>query len=298
MDLAKLKIFYTVAKFGNFTKAAEALKTSQSALSRSMQNFEYHLKAKLFERHPRGLHLTPEGEKLFQHASKIMHKNEEFLKSFHDKNEKVTNELRIITTPHIGASWLMSYLKEYTTLYPEVRLKILCKTENLNLQEADVAICTYIPHHPNLIQHLLKSFPMGLWASPAYLEKYGAPQKVEDLDHHKILAYTQHLTDPYGNFSWILTLGAKPHHIRKPYLEINNLQGLTNAAVEGLGIAELSKEPVVHKTNLIDLFPDIPGPIVDLYYIYKENMKENQTVNSLKDFLDKKLNTSIKIKEK
>lgn len=292
MDLAKLKVFYTVAKFGIFTKAAEALKTSQSALSRSMQNFEYHLKAKLFERHPRGLNLTPEGEKLFHHASKIMQKNEEFLKSFHDKNEQVTNELKIITTPHLGSSWLMSYLKEYTTLSPEVRLKILCKTENLNLQDADIAICTYIPHHLNLIQHPLKGIPMGLWASPKYLQKYGVPQKVEDLDHHKILAYTQNLTDPYGNFSWILTLGTKPHQIRQPYLEINSLEGLFNAAVEGIGIAELAKDaPSVKASNLINIFQELEGPVVDLYYIYKENLKNIKRITSLKDFLLNKINS-------
>lgn len=294
MDLAKLKIFYAVAKFGNLTKAAGFLNTSLSSLSRSMQNFEYQMKVKLFERHPRGLALTFEGEKLFQHASKLMQKNEEFLKTFHDKSEKVNHELKISTTPHIGSTWLMSYLKEYMSLYPEIRIKILCKTENLDLQEADVAICTYISHHPNLIQHPLKAFPMGLWASPKYLEKYGRPKTIEDLDHHKILAYTQNLTDPYGNFSWILTLGAKPHHIRKPYLEINNLQGLINATINGIGIAQLSEvSPAIQKANLVNLFPDLKGPVIELYYIYKESMKDNNPITSLKDFLLQKINTKL-----
>ncbi len=286
MDLAKLKIFYTVAKCGNLTKAAEVLNTSQSSLSRSMQNFEYQMKTKLFERHPRGLNLTFEGEKLFEHASKLMQKNENFLKTFHDKNEANNQELKIVTTPHMGSSWLMSYLKEYTGLYPEVNIKILCKTENLNLQEADVAICTYIPHYPNLVQHPLKESSMGLWASPQYIEKYGRPKTIEELDNHKILAYTQNLTDPYGNFSWILTLGAKPHQIRKPYFEINSLLGLTNAAAIGLGIAQLAEvSPAVQKANLVNLFPDLKSPIIELHYIYKENMKNLKTITTLRDFL-------------
>jgi len=296
MDLAKLKIFYAVAKFGNLTKAAGFLNTSQSSLSRSMQNFEYQMKVKLFERHPRGLTLTFEGEKLFQHASKLMQKNEEFLKTFHAKSEKVNHELKIITTPHMGSSYLMSYLKEYLSLYPEVRIKIGGGTENLDLQEADVAICTYISHHPNLIQHPLKAFPMGLWASPKYIEEYGRPKTIEDLDHHKILAYTQNLTDPYGNFSWILTLGAKPHTIRRPYFEINSLEGLINAANEGIGIIEISRESLaVQESNLVNLFPELEGPVVELYYIYKENLKDIKRITSLKNFLINKINAALRI---
>ncbi len=286
MDLAKLKIFHTVARFGNLTKAAEILNTSQSSLSRSMKEFEAQLKIKLFERHSRGLGLTAEGEKVFSHAAELTQDNDTFLKNFYSKDNEVKGELKIVTTPYAGSTWLMNYLNDYLELYPDINLKILCKTERIDVQEADVAICTYIPHHPNLIQHLLKSFPMGLWASPKYIEEQGMPKTIEELDNHKILAYTQNLTDPYGNFSWILTLGTKPHYIRKPYLEINSLEGLVNATKEGLGIAELSAEwPEVKASDLINLFSDLEGPLVDLHYIYKENMKNIKRVTSLKDFL-------------
>lgn len=293
MDLAKLKIFYVVAKCGNLTRAADFLNTSQSSLSRSMQNFEYQMKVKLFERHPRGLNLTLEGERIFQHASRLMQDNEEFLRNFHNKDNQVEGELKIITTPHMGASWLMSYLKEYLEVYPNINIKISAKTEKIDVKEADVAICTYIPHHPNLIQHPLKDFPMGLWASPIYLEKYGTPKNIEDLDNHRILAYTQNFTDPYGNFSWILSLGARPHKLRKPYLEINSLEGLINATLEGLGIAELSRDWVpILKSNLINLFPEEQGPVVELYYTYKESAKDIKRITSLKDFLITKINNS------
>ncbi len=286
MDLVKLKIFYNVAKLGNLTKAAEFLNTSQSSLSRSMKEFESELKMKLFQRHARGLSLTLEGNKIFQHASELMQENEAFLKNFHNKDNEVKGDLKIVTTPYVGSTWLIEYLKEYLKSYPEVSIRILCKTENLDPQEADVAICTYIPHHPNLIQHPFKSFSMGLWASPQYIKEHGIPKNIEDLDNHKILAYTQNLTDPYGNFSWILTLGAKTHQIRKPYLEINSLEGLVNATIEGIGIAELAKEwSEVQTSNLINLFPDLIGPVVDLCYIYKETLKDNKRITSLKDFL-------------
>ncbi|AIL13598.1 hypothetical protein IM40_09090 [Candidatus Paracaedimonas acanthamoebae] len=290
MDLVKLRIFYTVAKFGNLTKAADFLNTSQSSLSRSMKEFEVQLRMKLFERHPRGLGLTLEGNRLFQHATELMQENEEFLQNFYNKDNEVRGELKIVTTPHMGASWLMSYVGKYLEIYPDIHLSILCKMENLNLQETDVAICTYIPHHPNLIQHPLKAFPMGLWASPSYLERYGIPKNVEELNHHHIISYGDNIISPYGNCSWILEVGMTPPYVRKPYLKINSLEGLVNAAKEGIGIAELSGEsPSVKDSHLINVLPSLQAPVIELYYIYKENMKNSRRITSLRDYLQQQL---------
>ena len=59
MDWDKLKIFHAVAEAGNFTKATYILNLSQSAISRQIQSLEQELKTQLFERHARGLSLTP-----------------------------------------------------------------------------------------------------------------------------------------------------------------------------------------------------------------------------------------------
>lgn len=294
MDLEKLKVFYMVAKHGGFTKAGLALNITQPTLIRSVNLLEHSLKTKLFNRSPRGVVLTSEGERLFEFAQRFIHEAETMKSIMSERTNTPQGQLKVVTTPHMGSSWLMTYLHEYFATYPEMKLAIMTKTEKIDLADADVAICTSISHHPNLIQKHLKSFPMGLWASPDYLAKYGTPQKPEDLDHHRIIAYTEKIVDPYGNFSWILTTGASSGQVRKPHLMINTLEGLINAANQGIGIAELSGEwPSVKESNLVNLLPNLEKPVIDLYYIYKENTKDSKRINSLLSHLEQKLCSEI-----
>src|ERR671927_1247489 len=64
MDLPKLRIFATVARLGNFTRAAELLHLTQPTVSQQIAMLETHIGAPLIERLPRRLRLTPAGEAL------------------------------------------------------------------------------------------------------------------------------------------------------------------------------------------------------------------------------------------
>lgn len=66
------RIFYYVAKYGNFTQAAEALMNNQPNVTRTIKNLEGELGCTLFVRSNRGVTLTPEGERLFAHISAAM----------------------------------------------------------------------------------------------------------------------------------------------------------------------------------------------------------------------------------
>ena len=61
------RIFYYVAKYGSFTKAAEIIGNSQPNITRAMNNLESQTGLQLFIRNKRGIVLTPEGEQLFDH---------------------------------------------------------------------------------------------------------------------------------------------------------------------------------------------------------------------------------------
>lgn len=290
MDFSKLKHFYYVAKERSMTGAAKVLNIDHSALSRSIQYLEHATKTKLFIREPRGVKLTHEGHKLFEFAQRFIHEAEVVTKMLSDNAQEAQGDLTIVTTPHMGSSWLMQYLHGYLEENPKLNISIVGRMERIDVTEADVAICPYIPHHPNLVQRHLKSFRMGLWASPDYLKKHGELTKIKDLDNHRIVAYGENIISPYGNCCWILEVGSTPPYTRKPYLKVNNLEGLVNAAKMGIGIAELCGDwPSVKESNLINLLPDIDSPVIDLYYIYKKSLSKSKRITSLGDYLEKLL---------
>src|SRR6266542_1464 len=72
MDISKLRIFTTIARIGNFTRAAELLYLTQPTVSQQLATLEAHIGAPLIERLPRRLKLTPAGEALLPYAEQIL----------------------------------------------------------------------------------------------------------------------------------------------------------------------------------------------------------------------------------
>lgn len=118
------RIFYYVAKYQNFTQAANVLMNNQPNITRTIKNLENELGCPLFIRSNRGVKLTPEGEKLFAHiriAVEQIQAGEEELSMDKSLQSGIVS---------IGASevalrcFLLPVLKDYQQRYPGVRLRV------------------------------------------------------------------------------------------------------------------------------------------------------------------------------
>ena len=294
MDLAHLKTFYVIAKEGSLTKAAHLLNTSQSSLSRTLQTLEYYAQAQLFERHARGLKLTPQGEKLFHYAQKIVQEHEVFLRSFHDKDEEMKGEIRIITTPYLAETELTSHLLPFMEEYPKIHLEIKTVTRDFDIEGADVAIRGYIPYRPELEQKHLLTHKHKLWASNEYLQKFGTPQNPADLDHHRLLAFSldkqKNLSFSYS-LNWLLYVGNNSDSPRKPFFEIPSQGALLTAAHLGYGILQFPEEWIrLHQSKLINVLPSLEAPILDLQFIFDKRKIRSKRILALYNHLYQSLN--------
>lgn len=291
MDLARLKIFYTLVKSGSFTKAAKALNVSQSAVTHSLQLFEHRIKSKLINRSPKGLTLTPQGEKLYEFAHRVMQEADLISELLNDNKDVPQGKLKILTTPYLASNWIPKKFKNFFKQYPDLHIAIFGELEDLNVGHADIVIRTFMPHHPHIIQNHFYSFRSRLWASPEYLENYGTPQNPEDLDLHRIIAFggTNKSYDSYGSTLWILNVGNK-HAPREPYAVTNSIEGLINLACDGLGIIEAPEEYVNLRTDkLIMVLPHIESPVVETYYSYPKLLKGSSKIKAFENFIKENL---------
>lgn len=289
MDLGRLKIFHTLVKAGSFTKAAKILNISQPAVTHSIQVFEHSVKSKLINRSTRGFSLTPEGERVFELATKIIQETDDFWKTFRDYDTDAYGEIKIITTPSFGDTDLTYYLLPYLNERPKLKIQLLTSVENFDTHEADIAIRTFIPNRPDLEQLPLQSFRIRLWASPEYLKKYGTPQSVRDLDKHRLLAYgfqrfnAFHLTN---SIDWILNVGIGAGKVREPFLYITSHQGLYNAACQGYGVVQLPIETLKFRNSpLVPILPDLEGPTIEYYFISNKKLAKTKKIISLYQYL-------------
>src|SRR5206468_2280290 len=90
----------------------------------------------------------------------------------------------------IASQFVAPHLVEFLDAYPQMKLQIIGDDNHLdvNIREADVLIRPWVPAESDLIQKHLFSFETGLYASKAYIAKYGIPKIPEDLQHHLLIA--------------------------------------------------------------------------------------------------------------
>lgn len=294
LDWNKFKLFHYVAKSGSFTAASQTLNLSQSAISRSMQALEHQIKVKLFERLPRGFVLTKQGESLLKATDKAFEVFSQAEMIMLEEEEEPQGTLKIATTMAIATVWIIPYLRDFLKLYPKIRLSIIGNDEELDLKtrEADVSIRPFIENHPELIQDLLCVFHLKLYASQEYLNTYGIPRNPRDLDNHKLIVFGYDATNPYNDINWPLKMGLPSGSLRTPYLCINTSAGMRQAAEDGHGIIALAAEyPGLEKSGLIEVLPEEEKPVIPIYYVYPENLKNSKRVKALGEYLTEKLKT-------
>lgn len=292
-DWDKAKTFYYVAKFGSFAGAGRYLNISQSALSRQIIYLEQHLGCPLFLRHNSGVRLTRKGQELFS----IVEKSYIGFKGFTQKTyARMANgekrKVRICATHADAAYILNAFILDYNKKHPELLFEMVENDQliDLVLNDVDIAIRPYDPMAEGVQQEPLFTLEKKLYASLEYIEKYGEPQKVEDLIHHHLIAFGQPEEHPYADVSWILRLGMPDGKFHEPIFTSNSIECLIGAAKKGIGIiASYDKMTILKNANLRRILPQVSYQERDGYFIYPHYLKEDRVLLEIKDYLHERL---------
>lgn len=124
VNLDYYKIFYYVAKYENFTRAAQALGNSQPNVTRAMNCLEQQINSTLFVRTNRGVQLTQEGKRLYEHVSIAMAQLLEAEEELADDEGIFQGSISIGASETALNIFLLDILKSFHKMYPKVRLKI------------------------------------------------------------------------------------------------------------------------------------------------------------------------------
>ena len=290
MDWDKLKIFHAVTQAGSFTKAAEVLNLSQSAISRQIQSLEYELKTTLYERHARGLSLTENGEVLYKTANEVISKIKDVESDLMDKKDKPSGKIVVTTVVGFGGIWLTPRIQDFMEKNPNIEVELIVTDQELDLstREADIAIWMRQPKQLNYIQKKIIDINYHIYGSSKYLEKHGVPRTVKDLDKHKLITYGRGTPSPLSQKEWILKLGTKTK--RKSVMKVNNIYALLLAVDSGVGLAALPDYMVTGRSGLVKVLGDTNGPKYEAHFVYPQSLKNVARVQAFRDFIFNKVN--------
>jgi len=285
MDWDKMRIFHAVGEAGSFTRAGEELGLSQSAVSRQISTLEADLKVPLFHRHARGLVPTEQGELLLRTAREISEQLRAARVRLTNTRDIPSGPLRVTTTVGLGSVWLTPRVNAFVEQYPDIELELLLTDAELDLamREADIAIRLRQPVQSDLIQRRLFTVHFHIYASPDYIKRHGVPEKLADLDHHKLLIYGN--PPAYlRSINWLTTAGCEKSP-RSAVLRINDINGLKQAVVQGIGIAMLPDYIIGMNSDLVRVSFEAKAPEYDTYLVYAEEQRNSKRISVFCEFL-------------
>jgi len=186
----EMEVFTRVVELGGFSQAARASRLSPSAVSKLVARLEARLGARLLNRSTRKLQLTPEGTAFYDRATRILAELADAERSV-ATGEVPIGRIRLNTSASYANHVLAKILPGFIARYPAVTLDLVLTDAIIDLlaDRTDVAIRAGPMKSSSLTARKLGDTPMRIMASPAYLEEFGTPRSIKDLDGHNRLGF-------------------------------------------------------------------------------------------------------------
>lgn len=230
--------FEAAARTLSFTKAAEELYITQSAVSRQIRALEDHLGAALFERRPRSLVLTEAGRVLHRAAGEVLERLQETTNRL--RSDAGAPHLTVTTTGGFASLWLIPRLRSFTALNHEVDVRISATYEAIDLERSLVDVAVRYCCEEDAPDGAIRLFGEELFpvCSPALQSEAPHPlRSLDDLRHHALLH--MHVEEARDPLDWETWLTAQGRADLKPAASIrfDNYEQMIQAAIGGQGVA-------------------------------------------------------------
>lgn len=179
-----------MVELGGFSPAARAARMTPSAVSKLIARLEARLGARLLNRSTRQLQLTAEGCAFYERATRILADLEDAERSV-GIGEQAVGRVRVNTSASYFNHILAPALPEFLSLRPGVTLDIVQTDAVIDLfsERTDVAIRAGPLKSSSLVARKLGETTLIIVAAPSYLERYGEPRSIADLEQHNRLGF-------------------------------------------------------------------------------------------------------------
>jgi len=237
LSLDLLRGFRAAARHLSFTRAAQELFVTQSAISREIRTLEQQLGRPLFRRVNRGLELTKAGEELYRAVDEAL----ERIDAAALRVSGAIRTLSVTTTVAMASTWLVPRLPRFAQLHPEIDMRVMASNDWVDLERAqiDVAVRFLLVGDPARESDKLFDYYQFPVCSPAVANDLSRPlRSISDLSRHVLLDFE---TTVYGRSwrDWERWFDAKKIDRAKPArsLTFSHYDQVIEAAIKGGGVA-------------------------------------------------------------
>ena len=286
--LTEMEAFATVVDQGGFTDAAKKMGISKSAVSKHISSLEARLGARLLNRTTRRVSPTEIGLAYYDRARRVLSDAGEADALVASMQSAPAGLLRLSVATDFGVNHLSPILGDFLQQFPDITVNMVLNNRYVELisEGFDMAIRMGDLEDSSLRARKLTETQMRKIAAPSYIEKHGRPTRLDDLNSHKLLHYSNQAS---GNAWKITAPSGEERQIRSAgWLSVNDGQSLLNACIAGLGIAYLPSflyANAMEQGQVVDVMPDLPIERTGIYAVYPPGRFTQPKVRAFIDFL-------------
>ncbi|HFD2140979.1 LysR family transcriptional regulator [Acinetobacter baumannii] len=266
--LQQFYIFTEVAKRQSFSEVANQLDLPRSTVTSAIQQLETHYGVRLFHRTTRKVSLTQDGQRILPECQNLLFDYEQLEQLIQTQKQHYRGTLKISMPSRIVHQVIIPELPDFYHRYPDIHLQLNISDDLTDLIEKGIDCVVRVGELDNssLIARFIGHLVMVNCASPRYLQDYGIPEQLNDLEQHKLINYAGAVGEKQGEF--IYQGGAV---MMDSALSVNNTEAYIAAACAGLGIIQLPYYDVQDKIEqgiLVEVLSAYSAPSLPLNILY------------------------------
>jgi DNA-binding transcriptional LysR family regulator len=284
--------FTRTAELGSFAKAGLELGISPVAVSQNISRLEARLGVRLFARSTRHLKLTADGQEFLEQCKRPLQELDAACKQISSNAQEASGRVRATVATPVGALYLLPLLHQFYERYPNIQLDLELSEEADPLVKKgfDVGIRAGALNDAAFVARPLGPLRLLTCASPQYLERYGIPKSLDDLQQHKMLVL--HISGKEQPSPFIVqnrSEGARNIQLlpMTGRFICNDFRSLNHACIEGIGIAQLPQPlalQALRDGRLKQILPDTVFEGLQLFIHYPSRKQLPARVRAFVDF--------------
>jgi DNA-binding transcriptional LysR family regulator len=287
--MLSVRSYIKVVEEGSFSGAAYQLNTTGSAISKRVNWLEERVGVQLLKRTTRSIEQTEAGQLFYQRSRLQLDQWQSLVDEARSINQTPAGLLKIGATIAVGSKFIVKYLDEFLRAYPKIKVQLLTTLPG-QMPESNVDV--FISRElEQLNTHSYKSISLfenhaEFFASPGYLEKYGKPETISDLENHNMLIWGER---PIRE----VKLSTGNRITLRGNFATTNPEALFYGAKYGMGILLASRkmlDDLIETGELVPVLPDITADHRSVHAYYPTLDYEHTRTQVFIKYLKEKLN--------
>ncbi|MEQ8274622.1 MAG: LysR family transcriptional regulator [Deltaproteobacteria bacterium] len=284
-----MRIYARVAELKSFTQAAESLGLPKATVSHAVQALEARLGVQLLHRTTRRVRVTPDGAAYYERVKDLLFDFDELEQTFSNPDQPLKGRIRVDMPSRMARLTVIPRLPEFLALHPEITVELGATDRMVDLvrEGYDCVVRVGELSSSGLVAKRIGEMPLVNCASPAYLERYGRPRRLKDLDKHQMVHFVGTLGGRPEGF-WYEKDGEYVSYDVPGRVQVNNAENFVAACEAGLGIIQsplLSIDPHLEDGRLVEVLPRLRAEPMPISLVFPQRRNLSRRVRAFMDWV-------------